>query len=280
VLISKVISRPTASRNRSRPLKITLPKLFASYRCSCFSLMPNSAANSFWVKPELTRYSINKALTCCKNRLLHVNQIASLIFKSKSNEHKDGKLWPRLLSMLRLQLRDYNFNDVSCLFRMECHTKRTLEKMLLHLLDVNVVEITKRQMNITFNMPDTPLYDKKYLKEFQISMHVLYPDFEGIKLKKEAAYSDVLQKANCPKFFSFVVPVPAKATEYAIFMKVTECEDGVALNYPQSTGMRCVAVGTIERKQKGLSTTKASAKKKRAANKAASKSKVKSKREK
>jgi hypothetical protein len=110
-------------------------------------------------------------------------------------------------------------------------------------------------------------------------MHVLYPDFEGIKLKKEVAYSDVLQKANCPKTFSFVVPVPAKATEYAIFMKVTECEDGVALNYPQSTGMRCVAVGTIERKQKSLSTTKAPAKKNRAAKKA-SKSKVKSKRRK
>ena len=71
----------------------------------------------------------------------------------------------------------------------------------MYLLDVNDVKITKRQMNITIEMPYTPLYDKKYLKEFQISMHVLYPDFENIKLKKEVAYSDVLQKANCPKSF-------------------------------------------------------------------------------
>lgn len=206
---------------------------------------------------------LNKAMVESSKKLTHVNQIASLIFKSISNEHKDGKLWPRLLSKLRLQLRDYNFNDVSCLFRMECHTKRTLEKMLMYLLDVNDVEIAKRQMTINFDMPYTPLYDKKYLKEFQISLHVLYPDFDGVKLKKEVAYSDVLQKANCSKKFSFVVPVPANATEYAIFMKVTECEDGVALNYPQSTGMRCVAVGTIERKRKNLSGRAAPAKKKK-----------------
>ena len=205
---------------------------------------------------------LNKAMKESRNKLLQVNKIASLIFKSISNEHKDGKLWPRLLSKLRLQLRDYNFNDVSCLFRMECHTKRTLEKMLMHFLDVKIGKIAKHQMNIPVDLPNTPLYDKKYLKEFQISMHVLYPDFERVKLKKEVAYSDVLQKANCPKQFTFVVPVPAKATEYAVFMKVTECEDGVALNYPQSTGMRCVAVGTIERKQKSLSGRVVPAKKK------------------
>jgi hypothetical protein len=222
---------------------------------------------------------LNKTMLESSKKLIHVNQMASLIFKSISSEHKDGKLWPRLLSKLRLQLRDYNFNDVSCLFRMECHTKRTLEKMLIQLLDLKVEEMTKRRLKILLNLIDTPLYDKKYLKEFQISMHVLYPDFEGIKLKKEVVCSDVLQKANCPKEFSFVVPVPVKTTEYAVFMKVTECEDGVALNYPQSTGMRCVAVGIIERKQKRLSATKALAKKKRAVKKA-SKSKVKSKRKK
>ncbi|MCS3797894.1 hypothetical protein [Niastella sp. OAS944] len=211
---------------------------------------------------------LNETMKESSNKLIHVNQIASLIFKSISSEHKDGKLWRRLLSKLRLQLRDYNFNDVSCLFNLECHTTRTLEKMFLHLLDVKVHKIEKRQMHIHLNLPDTPLYDKKYLKEFQISMHILYPDFENSKLKKEVACSDVLQKGNCAKAFSFAVPVPAKATEYAIFMKVTECEDGEALNYPQSTGMRCVAVGVIERKQQAQSVRKAPVKKKRVVKKA------------
>lgn len=211
---------------------------------------------------------LNETMVESSNKLIHVNKIASLIFKSISNEHKDGKLWPRLLSKLRLQLRDYNFNDVSCLLNMECHTKRTLEKMFLHLWDVKVEKVVKRKMYIHLNLPGTPLYDKKYLKEFQISMHVLYPDFENSKLKKEVACSDVLQKANCPKAFSFVVPVPANATEYAVFVKVSECEDGEVLNYPQSTGMRCVTVGVIERKQQACSNPKAPVKKKRVAKKA------------
>lgn len=191
---------------------------------------------------------LNKTMVESKNRLLHVNQIASLIFKG-INEHKDGKLWPRLLSKLRLQIREYNYNDVSCLLKMECHQKHTLDKMLRSLWEVEVTGISKKQMCISLKMPDTPEYNKKYLKEFQISMHVIYPDFERNKLKKEVACSDVLHKTSCPKTFSFTVPVPAKASQYAIFMKVTECEEGKALNYPQSTGMRCVAVGTIEKKQ-------------------------------
>lgn len=204
---------------------------------------------------------LNETMVESSNRLIHVNKIASLIFKSISNEHKDGKLWSRLLSKLRLQLRDYNFNDVSCLLGIECHQKRSLDKMLRSLWEVEVAGFSKKQMCISLQMPGKPSYDNKYLKEFQISMHVLYPDFEGSKLKKEMAGSDVLQKANCPKSFSFIVPVPAKATQYAVFMKITECEDGEALNYQQSTGMRCVAVGIIEKKQKTPAKKKRMAKK-------------------
>lgn len=192
---------------------------------------------------------LNTAMVESKNRLLHVNQIASLIFKSISNEHKDGKLWSNLLSILRLQLKDYNFNDVSCLLNLECHTKRTLSKMLRGGWEVKTAEVSKCQLRIDLHLPNTPEYENKYLPEFQITMHVIFPDFTGIKLKKEVACGEVLKRLNCPKEFSYVVSIPAKATEYAVFMKVTEAEDGVALRYPQSTGMCCVAVGTIDRKQ-------------------------------
>ena len=35
---------------------------------------------------------LNKTMKESSNKLIHVNQIASLVFKSISNEHKDGKL--------------------------------------------------------------------------------------------------------------------------------------------------------------------------------------------
>jgi hypothetical protein len=204
---------------------------------------------------------LNETMEQSKTRLLQVNETASLIFKSIC-EHKDGTLWPRLLSTLRRQLKETNHNNVHCLLNMECHAEHTLDKMLRSHWNVEA-EVVKRQLNITLTLPEPPIYSKKYLKQFQVSIHVIFPDLEKGKLKKEIAYSDILQKASCPKVFSFVIPVPAKSTEVAVFLKVTECKDGIALNYPQSTGMRCVTVGVIPVRKDKSNKQKASPKKKR-----------------
>jgi hypothetical protein len=67
-----------------------------------------------------------------KDNLLQVNKTASLIFKS-INEHKDGTLWPRLLSAFRHQLKQSGYNDVQCLLNLECSAKHTLDQILLQL---------------------------------------------------------------------------------------------------------------------------------------------------
>jgi hypothetical protein len=209
---------------------------------------------------------LNETMEQSKDRLLQVNETASLIFKSIC-EHKDGTLWPRLLSKLRRQLKETNHNDVLCLLNLECDASHTLDKMLRSHCNVEV-EIVKQQMNIAFTLPEPPVYDKRYLKEFQASMHVIFPDLERQKLKKVIAYSDILHKTSCPKEFSFVIPVPAKSTTFAVFLKVTECKNGLALNYPQSTGMRCVAVGLIPGKKEKPVRKKATPQKKKAVKKA------------
>jgi hypothetical protein len=223
---------------------------------------------------------LNETMLQSSNRLLQVNEIASLIFKSIC-EHKDGTLWPRLLSKLRRQLKETNHNNVHCLLNLECHAEHTLDKML-HSQWNRDVKIVKRQLNITLTLPETPMYNKTYLKEFQISLHIIFPDFVRQKIKKTIAYTGILHKKSSPKEFSFVIPVPAKSTEFAVFLKVTECEDGIALNYPQSTGMRCLAVGNIPgREQKpaisksALKTKKSVAKKVGSGRKSAGKRKRK-----
>lgn len=193
---------------------------------------------------------LNETMQESSNRLLQVNQIASLIFKGISSEHKDGKLWTRLLSKLRKQLKEKNHIDVQCLLKLECHARHTLDKLLCSHWNVTIAGMTKRQMNIQLYLPEPPVYDKEYMDQFQISLHVLYPDVIKSKLKKETTCSDILNKTSYPKQHSFTIPVPAKATAYLVFLKVTECEDGVALNYPHSTGMCCVAVGIIPENQK------------------------------
>lgn len=206
---------------------------------------------------------LNETMEQSKHRLMQVNETASLIFKSIC-EHKDGTLWPRLLSALRRQLKETNFNDVHCLLNLECHARHRLDNMLRSHWRVDTT-IVKHQLHITFTLTEPPVYNKGFIKEFQAGMHVIFPDLERWKLKKVIAFSEVLHKGNCPYAVSFVIPVPAKSTGVAVFLKVTECKNGIALNHPQSTGMRCVAVMEVPQKQVKPAKKKAAPKKKQAA---------------
>ena len=96
---------------------------------------------------------------------------------------------------------------------------------------------------------------------------MIFPDFNRVKLKKETTSSDVLHKPNFTKDLSFEIPVPAKSSQFAVFLKVTECGHGLALNYPQTTGMRCVAVGIIPGKEDHSIKKKAATQKKQATTK-------------
>ena len=193
---------------------------------------------------------LNETMEQSKSRLLQVNQTASLIFNSICHEHKDGTLWSRLLSAFRHQLNEKNKNDVLCLLNLECHSGHTLSKMLRSYWFVDPVIIIKRQMTITMELSRAPIYRAKYIQAFQVSFHVIYPDFSHNRLKKEAAYSNVFSKDDFPEELRFNIPVPSHATAYAVFLKITECVNNEPQNWPHTTGMRCVATGIIESKQK------------------------------
>lgn len=193
---------------------------------------------------------LNDAMVASKNRLLQVNATASLIFNSIRDEHKDGTLWPRLLSAFRHQLKEKNNNDVLCLPDLECHAGHTLRKMLRSYWFVDPVKIVKRQMTITMELSKAPVYRTKYIPSFQVSFHVIYPDFFCNRLKKEVVCSAVFSKDDFPEELRFDIPVPPRATAYAVFLKITECVNGEPKNWPHTTGMRCVAAGIIEGRKK------------------------------
>jgi hypothetical protein len=56
------------------------------------------------------------------------------------------------------------------------------------------VHIEKSRMNIALNLPGTPVCHRKKLKEFQLIMHVMFPDFINQQLKKEVVCSDILNQ--------------------------------------------------------------------------------------
>jgi hypothetical protein len=205
---------------------------------------------------------LNEAMVQSKNNLLLVNKPASLIFSCIRDEHSDGSLWTRLLSVLRLQFKEKNYNDVHCLLKLECHAVHTLQNLLRSGWHIKKAGIDKRRLSIALNLDKAPRWKTKSMYHFQLSLHVIYPDLERNKIEKEVIHSDVFSLIDCPGEISFVVPVPPRAPAYAVFLKVSGCIDGVPTNGLQSTGMRCVAVGIIAGKPNGQTGPKAAAKKK------------------
>ena len=211
------------------------------------------------VKPAV----LNDAMVQSKDRLLQVNETARLIFNSIRNEHKDGSLWSRLLSVLRRQLKETNDNNVKCLLKLECHAEHTLTTMLRSDWFIEIAPIVKRRLCIDLKIPEAPMKrKKKYLPESQVGIHVIFHDPVHNRLRKEEIHSDVFSKTSYPLQLPFVVPVPARVQSYAIFLKVTECINGEAKSWPQSTGMRCIAVGIIPGKQRPPAKRKTATKKK------------------
>jgi len=205
---------------------------------------------------------LNEAMEQSKNRLLQVNQTASLIFSSLRDEHRDGTLWPRLLSTLRCQLKETNHNDVHGLLNLECHAVHTLKNIFRSNLYIETTEIIKRQLNVSISIGKAPRWRSKHIDGFQLSMHVLYPDLARNRVQKEVVFSEVLPTTGFPEEMSFVIPVPVRALAYAVFLKVTGCIKGKPGNGLQSTGIRCVAAGIIEGKQRPPAKRKTATKKK------------------
>ncbi|OQP65810.1 hypothetical protein A3860_14525 [Niastella vici] len=193
---------------------------------------------------------LNEDMVASKNRLLQVNQTASLIFSSIRDNHNDGSLWTRLLSLLRRQLKEKNFNDVHCLLNLECHAVHTLSNILRTYVFVKVAPIVDNQLHISVCIDKAPRWRTKHLNGFLLSVHVIYPDLALNRIEKEVLKSDVLSIIGYPKDVSFVIPVPAYASAYAVFLRITGCINGEPTNGLQSTGMRCVTSGNIERKAK------------------------------
>lgn len=192
---------------------------------------------------------LNEAMVQSKNNLVRVNGTASLIFSVIRNEHSDGTLWTRLLSTFRNQLREQSYNDVHCLLHLECHAEHTLRNMLRSYCDIKIASIVKPRLHLTLSLQKAPRWKTKNMYEFQASVHVIFPDLQRKRINKEVVYADSYSLFDYPEEIPFAVPVPVGATCFAVFLKVTGCKDGVPQNGRQSTGIRCVATGIIEKKK-------------------------------
>jgi len=167
---------------------------------------------------------LNEAMEQSKNHLLLVNETASLLFSGIRDEHRDGTLWTRLLSALRHQLKEKNHLDVSALLNLECHAVHTLNNIMRRKWDLEITGIVKRRLHITLELSGAPRFKTKHMHAFQVSLYVIYPDLARNQLKKEIVYSDALSVTAYPNELPFVIPIPPRATAYAVFLKITGCK--------------------------------------------------------
>lgn len=189
-----------------------------------------------------TPISINDELVASGERLKACNKPAKLIFDAIRDEHKDAWLWPDLLSVFRKQLKEdgaFNFKD---LLKHECHRTHKLDKLLHRQFTVDA-QAHDTVLNVTINLLQHPKWDKKlYLKGYQLSVTVVYPDLAQDTSSKAVAHTPIILFTDELQPLHFELPMPAPDVPWILFMRVTASSDRKVYDFPQHKGMAVVKV--------------------------------------
>jgi hypothetical protein len=187
-----------------------------------------------------TPISINDELVASGERLKACNKPAKLIFDAVRDEHKDGWLWPDLLSVFRKQLKEdgaFSFKD---LLKHECHRTHKLDKLLHGQFTVDA-QAHDSVLDVTINLLQHPKWDKKlYLKGYQLSVTAVYPDLEQNISSKAVAHTPIILFTDKLEPLHFELPMPAPDVPWILFMRVTASSAREVYNFPQHKGMAIV----------------------------------------
>ncbi|WP_315816517.1 hypothetical protein [Paraflavitalea speifideaquila] len=132
-----------------------------------------------------TPVTLNQQMEQSSAQLLSSNKPAKLIFDAICNEHKDGGLWTDLLSLFRKQLKEDKGFSLKGLLGLECSRQYSLDKVLRNQFSVAVVA-KRKKMQVAIHLDQQPKWDRKnFLDGYQLSVTVLFPDFENGRCKRK-----------------------------------------------------------------------------------------------
>jgi hypothetical protein len=189
-----------------------------------------------------TPITLNDELKKSSERLADCNKPAKLIFDAVRDEHKDGGLWPDILSIFRKQIKEGKSFSLEGFDQLECSKDYRLHTLLHGLFRVDV-KTSKKKMHVTVSLQQHPIWEKKkYLDGYQLSITVVFPDFEQEQFTKETARSPIIGFKDEIKPLKFSIPVPEFPTPYAIFMGVTGCTGKEIWSSAHLKGMAVVKV--------------------------------------
>lgn len=188
--------------------------------------------------------TLNDKMKESSDRMVAANVPAKFIFDALKEEHKDGTLWTRLLSIYRKQIKEGLMPDVQCLERLEC----AIEFPLHHIVsDYKMTSsIVDGMMKVDLQLKYEPSWKKvKYVDGYQVSIIVLFVDMKKLEMDGSMGYGPVTTKGTELKPMHFEFEVPAMAKEYLLLLKVEGAENGKVVKQEHVRGMRVVEVGRV-----------------------------------
>lgn len=189
-----------------------------------------------------TPITINDELQQSKERLLNSNRPAQLIFNAVRDLHKDGGLWPDLLSVFRKQLKEDNGFSLKGLVKLECSKTHKLDTLLNRQFTIDAVS-ADGMLDVTVTLLRHPKWVKKpYLDGYQLSVVVVYPDLQEDTVSKATAKTPLILFAAALAPLHFQLPMPSPDAPWILFMGVNACRKDEVYDLPQHKGMAVVKV--------------------------------------
>lgn len=185
-----------------------------------------------------TPITINETLEESKQLLMQCNGNARLIFQPLREEHHDGTLWSRLLSMLFKQAKAGLKPTVSLFAGLECSLEHTLETLVEDKYEVTVVP-EKKKLTVTVDLQRHPKWESKNMRGYDLSVVVLFPNFPKQTVKKEVAGVDVSLK-SAPEQIVFELPMPSANAPYLVLLGVEGYGQGKVGQQPSTRGLKVV----------------------------------------
>lgn len=195
-------------------------------------------------KGTVTPFVMTDVLKESKNRLQSCNQQAKLIFHALRDEHHDGGLWSRLLSLFFAELKAGRKLNVGCLQNFECNLPHKLEDIIAG--DYNIsIKKEKKKLSIGMRLSNHPTVGDQIPRTgYQLRLVVVYPDFVKGKFRKEVAMSEVTSYTSSLKTQELEVAMPSAKAPFVVLMGICPHVQGMGVRDIQSdAGMKVVYVG-------------------------------------
>lgn len=185
-----------------------------------------------------TPITINETFKESKQLLMRCNKRARILFTALRDEHRDGALWSKLVSIFFKRAKEGQKPDVKMFAGLECHSERTLDALTHGQYSVATVREGKK-LRVTVALEKHPTCeDVKQPIGYYLTVLVLYPNFNKYTLVKEIARSELIRLDGPPVPVGFTLAAPSATAPYILLLGIV----GMLHRQQESKGFQGLAV--------------------------------------